>query len=515
MKLAFIFTDHMMLQRHLPIRVFGEGDGHALVRFCGRQAEANSVDGQWLVTLPPMPEGGPHEMTVTLNGETMILRDILVGEIFLAGGQSNMEQPVFRTLGARQYIETCENDRIRLFKVPHIWKKGYPVSSWTMEHATNLDTPWSPACRQVVPHFSAIGYYFARELEKELDIPVGVIDCCEGGKVIETFIPYDEFHRHTCLKQPLAAYEAALAQVNLEENEAVFEKFAEESFAYFSACDPQMFDDPMGMGVRLVLARETMAFADNRYPNMPYYGPYSSSRPGCLWETMLMRIVPFAFRGVLWYQGESNGNDRNYKEKYKILMDCWRQAFQNPEMPFYACELAPHGNTTEDNSGWPFLREQQLQATREYTNNYLATTQELGDEFDIHPLEKDSLAHRLVLLALKHTYGRESITADGPIYRSMEVEGGNIRLRFDNVKSFIMRQWPREFYIAGEDRVFYPAWAGLQGDTLLVGSDKVQSPVAVRYCFHQYHKGGNIYNEAGIPLHPFRTDDWDDVTTGG
>jgi len=511
MQLAKIFTDHLVLQREMPIRVFGTGSGTAVVRFLGEEVTKTFSEEKWCVELSPRPAGGPFEMEIDLNGETVTLSDILIGDVFLACGQSNMEMPLFRTESGFADAAHCENENIRYFTVPRRYKKGLDTYNYHFIDMFSTDTPWAICKEDTAINFSAIGHYFAEIIQKEADVPVGIISCNWGGRRIEAFIEKSYFYGEPSLESQMREFEEYNKTLDMEAYEKEILDFEEDVKQYILTEQAGCMENVLKMGV--YAAADTINL--DRFP-CPPKGPYDSTSPATLWDSMFSEIVPYGARAMLWYQGESNGSDRDYCEKYLTFLRCIREQFKS-DMEVYAVELAPylrhnmdyrmHPNDTfitEDN--WAYLREQQQEATVKGKKNYLITTQGLGDMYDIHPKRKKELAERMAKKALRYTYGLD-VPADQPVYRSAEFKDGKAYITLDNAEGLFSRLWSVEMKIAGEDKVLHPATVEITEDNrLVVYSENVPEPILVRYGFCMYNFSGQIYNKYGLPLAPFRTD---------
>ncbi len=511
MQLATIFTDHLVLQRDMPVRIFGTGNGEVTVDFLGETVTGKSIDGKWCVSLSPRPFGGPYEMKVNLNGTEVILKDILIGDVFFACGQSNMEMPLFRTESGFEDGAHCENQNIRYFTVPRRYKKGVDTYNYHFIDMISCDTPWQICCEESALNFSAIGHYFAEYIQKEINVPIGIISCNWGGRRIEAFIEKSYFYGEPALERQMREFEAYNETLDMEQYEQDFIDFEEKLNWYITESHKGCLENVKRMGIYADAARINL----DTFPESPR-GPYDSFSPSTLWNSMFAEIVPYGVKGMLWYQGESNGSDMDYCEKYLTFLRCIREQFQS-DIDVYAVELAPYmrhnaeylkkpNNTFITEDDWAFLREQQQRATVVGERNYLVTTQELGDLYDIHPKRKKELAHRLAKKALKYTYGKD-IFADHPVYKSAEFKDGKAYITLDHADGLFGRLWSVEMKIAGKDKILHSATVEiLEDNRLMVYSEKVPEPVLVRYGFCMHYFGGQLYNSAGLPLAPFRTD---------
>lgn len=510
MKLASIFTDHMVLQAHKPIMIFGEGIGCGEISFQGRKYKICSKDDNWCVELQESEYGGPFEMKITLENELTVLTDIYIGEVWIAAGQSNMEMPLFRTESGYSDAKYCENEMIRFFTVPRRVEKNTVSHGWHFEKTISTDTPWTICNEESALHFSAIGFYSAQRLQKELGVAVGIISCNWGGMKIETFIERKYFYTSEVLLPIIKEYDEKLALLNDADNKFALNKYISEMEAY---CKKITYNE-------LKQAKDIGIYATNNFEQHPPvvdFSIYSPNIPGCLFDSMFKRIVPYGVKGFLWYQGESN-NCKSYLEKYMIFVDCMRENFRDANLPFYAVELAAihDGNSGFDDicgrfiedgvENWAFIREQQQIATVKKENCYLVTNMDLGELYDVHPKRKSELSRRIVLKILKHSYGMD-IYADEPRYIYHKVKGNKIYIKFKNAEGLFSRQFANvKMYVADESKKLELAQIKIEEDTLILHSEKVEKPVLARFAFDYHYNGAHIFNKAGLPIAPFRTD---------
>lgn len=512
MKLASIFTNSMVLQQKMPIRIFGEGDGVATVTFLGETKSVTSQNHTWCISLSPREAGGPYELMVQLNEQTIVLTDILIGEVWIAAGQSNMEMPVFRTETGIEDAHNYQNSQIRFFCVPRRMKKDRANLDWHFGIMKEEDYPWQPCHEASSLTFSALGYYTAKELYQSLNVPIGIISLNWGGRKIEPFISRDYCDTCEPLKKIKEDFENIVTHINAKEYEKTLEDVIKGKNAYFTNEVGDALTLVKRIGIRA--ARECPDY--RKAPMMPT-GIYDTVSIGTLWDSMVSRIVPYGVKGMLWYQGESNGEEKDYLPKFQTLLECWRTEFQNPLMPIYAVELASYwdwesisyldlsaGRFVTDRN-WAFLREQQM-AAAQWPESYLVTTQEIGDPFDIHPVNKKALAHRMALKMLCHTYQKD-LEADNPTYQSVTFQDGKAFLHFDHAAGlFAFELGSVHMLIGGKDHQLYPASLTIEGETIIAQSEQVLEPSVVRYGFDYAYFGSHIYNQAGLPLSPFRTD---------
>ena len=508
MRLASIFTDHMVFQAKKPIKIFGEGKGTICISFVGEEVTYFSETDEWCVTLPEKAYGGPYELKVTLNGEEIIIHDVYIGEVWLACGQSNMELPLFRVENGIEDAQYADNDKIRFFTVPRRIEKNTPIYGWHSEKSFSEDTPWQISSEKSALHFSAIGYYVAKGLQEKLQVAVGVVSCNWGAKTIEAFIRNDYFEQAESLKKVLENYNQILKTEDLEFYKQEYQRSLVEWKNLYDSITWDEIEEVREKGIR----------ATARIPDYPVpvvtYGPYNAKAPGRLYDAMISRIVPFGAKGVLWYQGEGNQSD-NYLEKYLVFMKCMRETFQNKDLAFYAVELAScaymEGNNTlpaEDRfvtgNNWAFTRQQQQMATELEENNYLVTSMELGELYNVHPIHKKPLAHRILRKVLRYSYGMD-VAADQPIVDSVEFKGSKVYIRIKNSDGLYCNMLPWvKMYLADDRHVLQRAEIEIKDEMLVLSCKELMEPTVVQYAFDYHYAGSYIYNKAGLPLAPFR-----------
>ena len=445
-KLPSIIGDNMILQREKPLPIWGTDDASAKITVTlGDNTATTTADanGKWRVTLPAMKSGG-DALTLKVDGTNSVtVKNILIGEVWLCSGQSNMEWTVSRSDNAQQEIAQSDHPRIRHIKIPH-----------TPKDAPQDDVPssgWQLSSPKTVAAFTAVGYFFGRNLHEELDVPIGLIGSNWGGTRIEPWTP--------------------------------------------------------PVGFKQVPALKSITDNLDKLPAKNAKGAVNHQSPLALHNGMIHPLVPFAFRGAIWYQGESNnGEGMLYHEKMKALIGGWRSVWKDEAMPFLFVQLAPYkygGDSTRLAGIW----EAQT-ATLKVPHTGMAVTVDIGNVKDIHPKNKQDVGKRLALWALADTYDRKGLVYSGPLYKSMTIEGGKVRLAFDHVGSGLVSRDGKPlswFTIAGADGKFVEATATIDGETVVVGADSVSAPKAVRFGWDQLAEP-NLSNKDGLPASPFRTD---------
>ncbi len=486
-RLPAIFGDNMVLQAGARLPVWGWADaGEEVHVLIGEQLRRTRADanGRWRVEFEPLAPGGPVKFVV--EGKNRIeLRNVLVGEVWLCSGQSNMEWPVSRAANPEQEIASANYPQIRLFKVAKI------VAAKPLE---DTDGQWQVCSPQTVAGFSAVGYFFGRELHKRLGVPVGLIQSAWGGTPAEAWTSLEALNAHPELKPIVERWDEIL-----ENYPKALERYRKRMAAW----------QQNAKAARAAGKRPPRRPRPPRGPNHPH-------RPAGLYNGMIKPIVPFAIRGVIWYQGESNAaRAYQYRTLFRTMIRDWRRTWRQGNFPFLFVQLANFRQRQAEpgESDWAELREAQTMALAE-PNTGMAVTIDIGEANDIHPKNKQDVGRRLALAALAIAYGKD-IVYSGPLYDSHKIEGNKVRIFFTHVDGGLVARGGelKGFAIAGPDRKFVWAKAAIDGDTVVVWSDQVPNPVAVRYGWAD-NPECTLYNKAGLPASPFRTDDWPGITQG-
>ncbi len=440
-----IFSDSMVLQRDQSIPVWGWEDAgtevHVLFEGEVKKATAGD-DGKWMVRLSPQKAGGPYKMVI--EGQNRVeFNDVLVGEVWLCSGQSNMEWTVSNSNNPKEEIAVANHPRIRHIKFAH---------RPSAEPLTDVPSSgWQVCSPKTVGGFTGVGYFFGRELQGELDVPVGLIGCNWGGTRIEPWTP--------------------------------------------------------SVGFKETPGLSDIADKLDEFPTKNNQGKVNHQSPLALYNGMVHSIVPYGMRGAIWYQGESNnGEGMLYHEKMKALIHGWRKVWGNDSMPFGFVQLAPYtygGDPTRLAGIW----EAQT-ATLKVPHTGMAVTVDVANLKDIHPRNKQDVGRRLALWALSESYGQKGVVYSGPIYKSMKVKGSGIRVSFDHVGGGLVSRDDKPlnwFTIAGDNGKFVEATATIDGQDVVVTAESVAKPTAVRFGWSQLAEP-NLSNKEGLPASPFRTD---------
>lgn len=483
---APLFTDRAVLQRDKPVPVWGTADAGetVTVTFQGQTKSTTAgADGRWRVTLDPLPASA-RPASLTLTGKNkIILNDILVGEVWIASGQSNMEWTVVKAHDHALEIPGSANPLIRHIKIKRTVADA-PATTVGIDRDT-----WETASPTTTGEFSAIAYFFARDIQAVLGVPVGLINSTWGGTRAEAWTD------PATLTTPAFAYVAEDWAQRLADYPSNKIKYEADLATYETR--------------KASAAAAGQPFAEPK--PQPPSGPGHQSTPSGLYNAMIAPLVPYALRGTLWYQGESNiRKHAKYHELFSALITGWRTNFGQGDFPFYWVQLANYASDgLPDGTEWAFLREAQAR-TLALPATGQAVTIDLGNVNDIHPGNKKDVGRRLARLALARDYGFASIPDRGPVLASATREGAAYRLAFSHAAGGLIAPLNElsGFELADADQVFHPAEARLTGqDAVLVSSPAVPEPAAVRYAWRNAPKAG-LFNKEGLPAEPFRTDAW-------
>jgi sialate O-acetylesterase len=456
-----MFGDHMVLQQGIKNKVWGKADpGEAVTVTLGSQSHSTTAaaDGTWHVFLDPVAEyGGPHTLTVK-GKNTVTFSDVLIGEVWVCAGQSNMRWSVNKANDPDLEKAAAKFPGIRFVSVPNVG---------TQEPQWNFNGTWEACTPETVGGFSAVGYFFGRQLHQTLGVPVGLINNGWGGSAADAWVKRDKLAAHPRLK-------------------AIHDRWVKMETA-------EKPDDNQMRG---------------------------QQRPGNIHAGVLTPSIGYGIRGAIWYQGEANsGRAHQYRDLFPFMIASWREEWGLGDFPFYWVQLADFQKEKAEpgDSAWAELREAQTMTMKAVPNGGEAVIIDLGEGKDIHPMKKQDVAKRLARWALAETYKLPGIACRSPRYKGMEKAGAKLVLSFDDVtggwRPFDVAE-PIGFTIAGADRKFVAAQAAIAKDGRVeVWSDAVSEPVAVRYAWAD-NPVCNMYSAAGLPLTPFRTDDFPGVTVG-
>ncbi len=489
LRLPAIFADHAVLQQNAPVPIWGWGEpGEQVSVAIAGQTKSATIDAEesWRVDLDPMTAGGPHELCVTSGGSAITLTDILIGEVWLASGQSNMQWSIKLTDNWEQELAQCDNDAIRFAMA---FRRNSPAPFKDLRGLT----PWAACTGEAIANcyngegFSAVSYYFAKYLQAGLGVPVGIINTSWGGTRIEPWTPPEGFEQ-----VPALADIAALVRMNTPDGPE-FQQALRNAIADTEAWIP----------------RAKQALANGKFPPaQPAIASASAlnthGSPTTLYNAMVHPLVPYANRGFLWYQGESNrGEGMLYRDKMEALIKGWRSRWQQDDLACYFVQLAPfdYGNLPH---ALPEIWEAQT-AVLDIPGTGMAVVNDIANIEDIHPRNKDDVGKRLALLALNKTYGQQDVVCESPLFDRFEVEGNAMRVHFKHAQSLQTRDGtaPDWFTLCGLEGVYRPAKATLDGTSVVLTAEGVETPVAVRFAWDHCAEP-NLMNEAGLPASAFR-----------
>ena len=443
--LPSVFSDNMVLQQKDTVLIWGRADVNKIVRITSSwngqiyRVKAND-HGQWKIRIATPAAGGPYTISFD-DGEKLVLKNILIGEVWLCSGQSNMEMPVKGfgnqpILHSNDILFEADNPQIRLIRYDRALTR-------TLQY-DGRSTSWEVSSAQTAREFSAVGYQYAQMLQRKLKVPVGMIMSTWGGTKIEAWM-----------------------------NAKSLEDFPE---------------------IKILPIDDTAKIAKND--------------PTVLFNAMINPFLGYGIKGVIWYQGEQNrDNPQVYDRLMVSMVKEWRSLWKR-DLPFYFVQIAPF--RYKDTIGPAnLLREAQQKASAQIPNSGMVVTMDVGAEKFIHPPDKTTISKRLAWLAMAKTYGMKGIACESPVYRSMAVDKDRVKISFDHADNGFSAFGKdlSGFEIAGDDRIFYPATAHISGKLVIVKSDQVKQPVAVRYAFSDWVEG-TLFNTEGLPASPFRTDDW-------
>ena len=624
-KLPLLFNDGMVLQRNKPIPVWGWADVNEKIEiYFNKQIVKTKADknGKWTINLKAEKAGGPFELVVKGNN-TITLKNVLVGEVWICSGQSNMEFTVKQAMNAEQEISNSYFPLIRQFLVEK------DMSSTPKENLKSAK--WTVCNKENVGGFTAVGYFFAKNLYAELKIPIGIINTSWGGTNVETWTSREAFESSDEFKNMIADIPKVDMDLLAEnQRKTIIDRIENIQGSKINVhADPKFretdFDDSnwpkmkapslwenqqlpnldgeVWMRKSIVISKEdagkealielskiddqdityingfeigtTNKYDIKRIYKIPagvlkegnnviavkvidysggggIYGDEADLKltlqntviplsgawkfnvtdvkvgispngyPSLLYNAMINPLVPYAFQGVLWYQGEANVNRaQQYKKAFPLMIKDWRTKWNQGNFPFYFVQLSTFdefGGNSKKGSKWAELREAQTYTLQTVANTGMAVTTDIGNAKDIHPTNKQDVGKRLAAIALNNVYGKKRIDS-GPIYKSQEIKGNQIILTFDNIGSGLSTSDKngilRGFEIAGADKVFHSAKAIIENNKVVLSSEKVSNPVAAHYGWADDDTEINLFNKEKFPASPFRTDDWETSTKEG
>lgn len=498
LSLPHFFSDHMVLQRERPAAIWGKASPKTEIKvsFKGESATAKAdKDGHWKVEIETgKADANGAELTIQAGDEKRVIKDVLVGEVWFASGQSNMYFPMDRVEAYKEMISKTNLPGVRTFSAPL-------VTATEPQH--DIEGEWTAATPETIPGYSAVAFFFAKHLYEELGIPIGMIKSAWGGKPVETFTSREALSTHPGSKLLVDAVLKAEESYNQATAQAAYETRLDQWEAALAEWKKQPADE------RKRLAKKPQ----------PRKRPLDTEgKPGVLFASMINPFAGYTMRGAIWYQGEGNAKVGAvpYDESLPLMINDWRARWDD-EFSFYHVQLANFKEVATEpgnNDPWPLLQDRMRLVLDTTPKTGMAIINDIGDAKDIHPKNKHDVGKRLALWALAKDYGQD-ITYSGPLYRSNAIKDGAMHITFDQAGEGLKSRDEKDlarFEIAGKDKVWHWADATIAGrDTVIVSHGKVEAPLAVRYAWAANPEGANLINSEGLPASIFRTDDWDDI----
>lgn len=500
---AAVFSSNMVLQREKKIRIFGEGEDGQKVNvslylpmmpeIC---VETTVKNGKWMAELPPQKACDGAEVVVKAGEFEKKMTNVAIGEVWLCGGQSNMEMELQNIKEGQNFLKDTSKPNVRFY---YTQKKGFLNEDF---YRTEKMMVWKEFSEQDAACWSGVGYLFGKELSECLGVTVGLIGCNWGGTSASHWMSKESLLEDNSISIYWKEFEEKIVGKSVEEQVAEFEAYEE----YHKAWEAKSAE------VYAVEPNISWDALQEKIGPCQWPGPLNVRnplRPAGLYECMLMRVAPYTMRGVIFYQGESDDHrPRTYATLFTRMMAQWRKDFCEPVLPFMFVQLPMHRYAGDpDYKHWCLIREAQMDVYKTIKGTGIAVAIDSGDFNDIHPKDKRPVAHRLVLQALGQVYGlAEEAEYMGPIYRDYVVNGKTIELAFDYAQAGFTFEGeaPVGFEIAGEDKQFVPACACIDGEKIVVSAEQVEKPCYVRYLWTNYGDV-NLYGKNGVPVAPFRT----------
>jgi sialate O-acetylesterase len=471
LRLPHVLSNHMVVQREKPVHIWGwASPGAQIAVTVGHEHLSATADdlSHWSAYLPPMPAGGPYDITIEGDSGHIVLQDVLVGDLWIASGQSNMEMPL-RGFGSNlvkdgeSAITHATDGKVRLLRLPHV-SASYPLD--------DTAATWEVCSPESVREFSAVAYFFTREIRSLEKVPIGIVDSTWGGTPGESWVSL-----------PALASDANLMPVFQE-----WARFMDEQTDQKVIRERERRED------------EAARAAGGPTPKPPWHPDPVSWQPSGLYNGMIAPLTRMSIAGVIWYQGETNSKLERapvYERVFSTLIADWRQQWQQGDFPFLYAQISSFRSTPTE--AWGVLRDAQRR-TLFVRNTGMAVTLDVGNPDDVHPADKETVGHRLALLAEEIAYGKR-INASGPLFLRADIEGTSIRLRFSS-KDLVCKSPCSGFEVAGEDHHFAAAEAAVQGDSMLVSAPGITHPLYVRYAWANAAVA-SLFDSQGLPASTF------------
>jgi len=496
-KAAAIFSDNMVLQREKNICVFGQGENNKIVQitFCGKTYDTKVKDEKWSVLIPPMKAGTGYDLILSCEMQTKQFKNIAIGEVWLAGGQSNMEYELQNCTGGQDMLENDQNPNVRYF---YSNKMAYMDETF---YEKEEETCWTEFSKENAKQWSAVGYLCAKKMAKELNVVVGIIGCNWGGTSATCWIGQKAIQEDAQLNTYWDEYYKESEKKPVEQQIREYKEYEIYHAKWDKKCTKLYEENPD-------IEWEEV---QNILGQCQWPGPKSCMspfRPSGLYNTMLSRLAPYTLRGFLYYQGEEDDKKPHmYQKLLTRLIKQWREDWEDQTLPFLIVQLPMHRyKQDQDLKNWCLIREAQMNTYQTVKNTGIAVILDCGEFNEIHPKNKKPVGERLALQALYHVYDKKKEKeAYGPIYLSYEIKDKGIEVSFDySQDGFEVKSEASEFEIADENGIYYPAEYEIKDSKIFVFSDQVKNPSAVRYCWTNYGEVP-IFGKNTLPLAPFRT----------
>jgi sialate O-acetylesterase len=477
-RLPNVLSSHAVLQRDAPIHVWGwsDPDETVTVHFHDQVSTASADNlGKWSLWLTPEHAGGPYTLTAqgsSNSGSVVTLSDILVGDVWVASGQSNMEMPLNGFPGsavlknAQQEIAQANLPTVRLLRIEH---------NTSYFSVNDITATWTECTPQTAAEFSAVAYFFGREINAREHVPIGLIDSTWGGTPVEAWMSMDRIGSDAGLMPMFASW--ARFTADLGDMDRIIAREKREDAAAEQAHQPK--------------------------PDHPWHPDARSWQPANLYNGMIAPLIPYTMKGAIWYQGETNSTPERapmYTRFFSAMIQDWRTKWREGNFPFLYVQISNFYSPNED---WGQLRDQQRRAL-DVANTAMAVTLDVGDRDNVHPADKQTVGARLALAARAIVYGEPQLEYSGPLFRTTAVEGSSMRVWFDHAKDGLAAHGPQltGFEIAGSDGKFVPATAKIDGSTVVVEAQSVRHPEAVRYAWQGW-TDANLFNKENLPASTF------------
>lgn len=479
LRAAAVFSDHMVLQRERPVVVFGEADAPVTATIDVVRAEAVPFEGRFRLTLPPMPAGGPYELALTSGEEAVVFTDVMIGEVWLCGGQSNMEFMLQNGKGGAAEAAEADDAMLRFYTV----NQEAEVDAAMLER--ERATAWKPLKPGTCGNVSAVAYYAGRRLREELGVAVGMLVCCVGGTEISNWISREALNTLPEGRDALAEFEKSIEGIRPEAFARVNDAYNARVAKWCEGAEALHRENPD-------IRAEAIVAAVGDFPWPPPTGPGMLRRPGNLWRTMAARVAPYGARGLFWYQGETDsGHSGRYAALFSALIEDWRRGFENESLCVVAAQL-PNFGANPAAEDWPGIRAAQMRVCDGTRGCALACLLDCGETGDIHPWDKRLPGRRMADLALAHAYGR-SIDAEAPRLESARPTDRGVALCFSE-KIGPIRGDRRSLTANGK-----PAKARVDDGALIV---EAAAPVKIAYAMEN-DPAACLFGRSGLPVFPF------------